>query len=390
MTSPSTLRASQQILGFCDQPHEDWLSQIDGRYRPVWETLPAEHQTALARYFLPHRSSKAVVGPTRPRVIKWYCPFAGQGVFPSGHRYCLNTYTGCAHRCRYCYAAAGYEPDEAAPKRDFVSLLEKDLADLERFDVPPAPIHLSNSTDPLQQNLEDRFGRTKLALEGMLAHRRRFTTVTILTKNPGLAASAEYAQLLAALGAPGADHPTAAKWRADGAPAVQVEVSLAFWREEASRFWDPGAPSVAERIAGIRALREAGISVILRIDPLFPRSPLPTPAGRNLSDFALAEAQTADDLDNLVSLAKATGVRHVVFSPVKIVQPRRSRMTPEMSRLLHVYRAIASPEKAVWRGGSWRLPPSAAERFITGPFLEVCRRQRVLAKFCMRNLVETP
>jgi DNA repair photolyase len=389
MTSPSTLRASQQILGFCDQPHEDWLSQIDGRYRPVWETLPAEHQTALARYFLPHRSSKAVVGPTRPRVIKWYCPFAGQGVFPSGHRYCLNTYTGCAHRCRYCYAA-GYEPEEAASKRDFVSLLAKDLADLERFDVPPAPIHLSNSTDPLQQNLEDRFGRTKLALEGMLAHRRRFTTVTILTKNPGLAASAEYAQLLAALGAPGADHPTAAKWRADGAPAVQVEVSLAFWREEASRFWDPGAPSVAERIAGIRALREAGISVILRIDPLFPRSPLPTPAGRNLSDFALAEAQTADDLDNLVSLAKATGVRHVVFSPVKIVQPRRSRMTPEMSRLLHVYRAIASPEKAVWRGGSWRLPPSAAERFITGPFLEVCRRQRVLAKFCMRNLVETP
>jgi DNA repair photolyase len=388
MTSPSALRTAQQILRFCDQPPENWLSQIDERYRPVWEKLPAEHQTALARYFLPHKSSKAVVGPTRPRVIKWYCPFAGQGVFPSGHRYCLNTYTGCAHRCRYCYAA-GYEPDEAASKRDFVSLLEKDLADLERFDVPPAPIHLSNSTDPLQQNLEGRFGHTKLALEGVLANRRRFTTVTILTKNPGLAASPEYARLLAAIGAPDADHQTTAKWRTLGAPTVHVEVSLAFWREEVSSFWDPGAPSVAERIAGIHALCEAGIPVVLRIDPLFPRSPLPLRPSRDFADFGLAEAQTNDDLENLVSFAKTAGVRHVVFSPVKIVQPRRSRMAPEMAHLLDVYRAIASPEKAVWRGGSWRLPPSVAERSITGPFLEVCQRQGVPAKFCMRNLIET-
>jgi DNA repair photolyase len=389
MNALSTQNTDQLAFGDDVTPRHDIVSRIDEKFRPVWEPLPTDQRTALARYFLPHKSSKESLAPTRPRLIKWYCPFAGQATFPSGHRYCINTYTGCSHRCRYCYAA-GYEPDEAGPKREFASLLAKDLADLERFDVPPAPIHLSNSTDPLQQTLEDRLGHTKLALEGILAHRRRFTTVTILTKNPGLAASPEYARLLAALGTAGGDHPAAAKWRTASAPAVQVEVSLAFWREDASRFWDPGAPPVAERIAGIRALREAGIPIVLRIDPLFPRSPLPLLPAKSLSDFGLAEAQTAEDLESLVALAKTVGARHVVFSPVKVVQPRRNKMSIEMGRLLDVYRAMAWPEKAVWRGGSWRLPPPATDRLVTVPFLEICRRHGVSAKFCMQNLVETP
>ena len=348
MNALSTQNTDQLAFGDDVTPRHDIVSRIDEKFRPVWEPLPTDQRTALARYFLPHKSSKESLAPTRPRLIKWYCPFAGQATFPSGHRYCINTYTGCSHRCRYCYAA-GYEPDEAGPKREFASLLAKDLA-----------------------------------------HRRRFTTVTILTKNPGLAASPEYARLLAALGTAGGDHPAAAKWRTASAPAVQVEVSLAFWREDASRFWDPGAPPVAERIAGIRALREAGIPIVLRIDPLFPRSPLPLLPAKSLSDFGLAEAQTAEDLESLVALAKTVGARHVVFSPVKVVQPRRNKMSIEMGRLLDVYRAMAWPEKAVWRGGSWRLPPPATDRLVTVPFLEICRRHGVSAKFCMQNLVETP
>ena len=389
MNTLSTQNPDQVSLG-CEVPAgNEIVPRIDERFRPVWESLPRDHRTALARYFLPHKSSKESLAPTRPRLIKWYCPFAAQATFPSGHRYCINTYTGCAHRCRYCYAA-GYEPEEPSGKRDFASNLAKDLADLERFDVPPAPVHLSNSTDPFQQELEARFGHTKLALEGLLAHRRRFTTVTILTKNPGLAARQDYARILAALGNPPADHPAAGRWRTAGAPPVQVEVSLAFWREEASAFWDPGAPSVAERLAGVRALRKAGVPVVLRIDPLFPRSPLPLSPSRSMPEFGLAEAQSIDDLESLVSFAKASGVRHVVYSPVKIVQPRRSKMGPEMSCLLEVYRAIARPEKLVWRGGSWRLPPSTAERYVTAPFLDICQRNGLTAKFCMQNLVETP
>lgn len=288
MNTPSKKSPDQMVFGYEAGPGLDIVARVDEKFRPVWEPLPPDHRAALAGYFLPHNSSKESLAPTRPRLIKWYCPFAAQATFPSGHRYCINTYTGCSHRCRYCYAA-GYEPDEPSAKRDFATNLAKDLADLEQFDVPPAPVHLSNSTDPFQRELEERLGHTKLALEALLGHRRRFSTVTILTKNPTLAARQDYAQILADLGTPPADHPFAGRLKTSNAPAVQVEVSLAFWREEVSAFWDPGAPSVAERMEGIRALRSAGIPVVLRIDPLFPRSPLPSSPPRGLSDFGLVE-----------------------------------------------------------------------------------------------------
>lgn len=111
------------------------LQRIDPRFRPVWEhRLPAEQQ-ALALYFLPHQSTRPTLTPARPRIIKWYCPFAAQTTFPTGHRYCINVYTGCAHRCLYCYAAS-YMPEHADAKRDLPRLLTKDLDDLERFGVP--------------------------------------------------------------------------------------------------------------------------------------------------------------------------------------------------------------------------------------------------------------
>jgi len=71
-------------------------SRVHAKYRPVFEKLGDRAQAALAYYFLPHQSKKDVLEVTRPRVIKWYCPFADQRSFPSGHRYCINVYTGCA------------------------------------------------------------------------------------------------------------------------------------------------------------------------------------------------------------------------------------------------------------------------------------------------------
>ena len=162
-------------------PVERWLSRIDPRYRQVWERHPVADQIALANYFLPHRSGKPVLAPTRARVIKWYCPFAAQNAFPSGHRYCLNVYTGCTHGCLYCYAA-GYQPAGAAIKDNFEHLLAKDLHDLDGFGVPPAPVHLSNSTDPFQPlelRLPSRFGSgaAGLARRKLAASARRCRAV---------------------------------------------------------------------------------------------------------------------------------------------------------------------------------------------------------------------
>lgn len=369
------------------EPFSALIRRLDPRYRPVWEGTSAEAQAALAAYFLPRRSAKPLVCPTRPRLIKWYCPFADQARFPSGHRYCLNVYTGCAHGCCYCYAA-GYAPPDAATKRNFRRLLDRDLDDLERFGVPPAPLHISNSTDPLQP-LERRAGHTRYALERILAHRRRFTTVTLLTRNPKSLLEGGYVDLLAALVAVPGDHPARERMAAANQPGLRLHVSLAFWREAARRALEPNAPPLADRIEALESLAEAGIPLVLRIDPLFPRSPLPSRDAQRLADFGLPELQTLDDLEQLVLLARRLGAMHVVYSAAKLVRPRRGAPAPAVAALKMVYEAICSPGKPVWRGGSWRLIEPVA-RQVTEPFLQLCRRHGVEAKHCMADLLSTP
>jgi DNA repair photolyase len=350
-------------------------ARVDPKYAPAWLGRSPSEQAALAMYFLPHHSARAVLGVTRPRVVKWYCPFADQHSFPSGHRYCINVYTGCSHGCEYCYAAA-YEPPQPDVKRDFTRLLDKDLADLERFDVPAAPIHLSNSTDPFQP-LEASAGHTRLALQRILDYRKRFTSVVILTKNPRLAVELNCIDLFLKLNS--------------SQPGFLIEVSLAFWREDARQMHDPGAPGVQDRIEGVRQLRRAGVPVVLRIDPLFPRLEVANQAKAVASyqDFGLSQPQTLDDLERLVALGKEMDVHHIVYSPAKIVQPRMRPLSSIMQKMRSLYQSVSAPERLVFRGGSWRLPP-AAQSAVTGPLLDLCRRYGVQAKCCKQNLIETP
>jgi DNA repair photolyase len=366
----------------------EFANKVVPKFKPVWDNCSPEEQTALARYFLPHGSRKPALDPTRPGVLKWYCPFAWQKHFPSGHRYCINVYTGCAHHCVYCYAA-GYEPDVAGIKKAFEQLIDKDIADLERFNVPAAPVHVSNSTDPFQV-LEGKFGHTKYALEQILEYRHRFTTVTILTKNPLFPVRHGYLDLMRAMVTLPTDHPRYTEFARENLPGLQVEVSLAFWQEEARVAYDLHAPPIAKRLKGIRGLHDAGIPLVLRIDPLFPRSPLPIQPSKPLRDFGLTEAQTLEDLEQLVLFAKDVESRHVVYSVAKIVQPRGRKLSQGMQAWRTVYQALSKPGKPVWRSGSWRLPHGVLHDHVVKPFLNICKSKAVPAKFCMQNLIETP
>jgi DNA repair photolyase len=358
--------------------------RVDRKFKPVFDKRGVKDRASLAQYFLPHRSSKTLLGPTRPRIVKWYCPFASQEDFPTGHRYCINVYAGCDHKCIYCYAA-GYEPQSANAKKSFEKLIRMDMDDLERFDVPPAPVHLSNSTDPFQ-SLESQFCHTRYALEQILEHRHRFTTVTMLTKNPTLPIQLGYIKLFKSLLNRQPSHQDSKlHW-----PGFVIEVSLAFWQETARSAYDPGTPTVKQRIDGIRALHRAGIPLVLRLDPLFPRSPITERPITNMADFGLPEAQTVEDLEKLVSLAKEVDVRHIVYSTAKIVQPRGRKLSKSMLALREAYRSFATPEKLSWRGGSWRLPFAIANERILQPFLRICHKKKVAAKFCKQNLIETP
>ena len=116
------------------------ISRIDPDHKPVWEGISEPHQEALARYFLPCSSKGKVLSRRGPRSSSGTARFACQKHFPSGHRYVINVYSGCAFNCAYCYAR-GYGPPAASPKDDFHKLIDADMEDLDRFAVPPAPVH---------------------------------------------------------------------------------------------------------------------------------------------------------------------------------------------------------------------------------------------------------
>lgn len=361
-------------------------ARVHPKYAPVFEALDPRDRAAVALYFLPHGSKKDVFEVTRPRVIKWYCPFADQRQFPSGHRYCINVYTGCEHACQYCYAA-GYVDARPKCKNDFRAGLLKDLESLDAYDTPPAPVHLSNSTDPLQ-SLEQSYGDTLYALERLAERRHRFTTVTLLTKNPAVLTEGRYLAALRRVNVLPADHPRRGWFEAHACPPLRVECSLAFFNDAHRLLLDPAAPSVEDRMEAIRFLSREAIPVFVRIDPLFPRDPLGD--GKKMTDFDLPDVQPLGDLESLVAFSRDVGARHIVYSPAKITRRRGGTLSPVMAKMRRVYEHLAAGRAVEFRGGSWRLPQSAGEELVLRPFLQLCRQYGVEAKACKASLLSTP
>ncbi|MGA2035693.1 MAG: radical SAM protein [Thermoguttaceae bacterium] len=360
--------------------------RLHPKYAPAFEKLSERDRAVVALYFLPHASEKDVLEVTRPRVIKWYCPFADQREFPSGHRYCINVYTGCQHECQYCYAT-GYVAAEPNCKNRFRHDLCKDLEALEAYDVPPAPVHLSNSTDPLQP-LEEQHRHTLFVLERLAEYRKRFTSVTLLTKNPAVLMDERYVQVLHRLNRLPPDHPRSALFDANGYPPLRVECSLAFFNDEHRRLLDPAAPSVESRKEAMRFLRKEGLSVFPRIDPLFPRDPLGD--GKRMADFGLPDVQSLCDLEGLVSFGRELAAGHIIYSAAKITRPKQGTLPPVMERMKRVYQHLSAGQPLVFHGGSWRLPENAAAALVLRPFLDLCGRYSIPAKPCKTNLITTP
>jgi DNA repair photolyase len=359
---------------------------VNPKYQPVFEKLPDRDRAALAFYFLPHGSKKDVLEVTRPHVIKWYCPFADQRKFPSGHRYCINVYTGCEHRCQYCYAA-GYVSEQVSCKGNFRAELVKDLDALDEYDVPAAPVHVSNSTDPLQ-SLELQHRHTLFVLENLAKRRHRFTTVTLLSKNPAILMEEKYVQVLQYLNTLPADHPRTQWFKNHGHPPLRIECSLAFFNDRHRQLFDPAAPDVASRMEAMRFLRKENLPVYMRIDPLFPHNPLLN--GKAMIDFDLPDVQPISDLEALIHFCREIGVGGVVYSVAKITRPRQGHLSTVMEKMKKVYEHLAQNQALVFRGGSWRLPDFIAKELVMNPFLNLCHQHAIDAKACMINLISTP
>lgn len=154
-------------------------------------------------------------------------------------KWTVNPYTGCGHRCLYCYATSFiprfYEP---RPKRDFLKTIEREIPKLPEG----ALISLSNSSDPYQP-LEEKLRLTRSFLEmvqGLSLY------LLILTKSDLILRDLD---LLS---------------------PERTVVSVTLTTRKYDRILEPGAPGFEKRLSAIKELKKRGFKTVARIDPLIP------------------------------------------------------------------------------------------------------------------------
>ena len=161
----------------------------------------------------------------------------------------VNIYSGCGHKCSYCYAPAALQRcredfyEKPGPRaRDFWSKLESDLKSLEgRPDMEP--VLLCFSCDAYQP-IDLEYGYARKALSMFKAHDVPFQ---VLSKG-GMRCARDFDLYL-----PGRDIFAATMTFVDAKKSAQ---------------WEPGAALPEDRIAALKAAHERGIKTWVSLEPV--------------------------------------------------------------------------------------------------------------------------
>ncbi|MBE8539266.1 radical SAM protein [Geoglobus acetivorans] len=248
-------------------------------------------------------------------------------------KYSLNPYTGCDHRCLYCYST--YIPNffSARPKKLLLTRLERELKNLPEN----ALISMSNSSDPyppMERELELTRGALKLMAE-------KGVRLLVITKSDIVVRDADIL--------------------ANMRSAVSITVTTI--HDEIAGRIEPDAPKPGERIRALKELKKRGIPVILRLDPVMP---------------GINEDHVEDVLE------RADFVDHVVASTLKLRRDSFARISREFPEIAERYRYLyfAEGEKI---GGSWYLRRERREELLSR-VAEKCEELGMSYAFCREGI----
>lgn len=166
-----------------------------------------------------------------------------------GVDYSINPYTGCGHGCKYCYAVFMKRyTDHGEPWGEFVDVkvnapdrLMEDLIKTE-----PGSVLLSSVTDAYQP-LEEEYEITREVLE--ILQRADFP-VSILTKNDLVLRDLEVLKEFSP-------------------EKISVGFTINFLDEKDRKNWEPGAPSIQDRLQALEKLHSEQIPAYLHVGPWF-------------------------------------------------------------------------------------------------------------------------
>ena len=219
------------------------------------------------------------------RVIKLFDPWQSK-LCTCPPKLTLNPYTGCSHRCVYCYVS--YIPNffNCRPKHDLIPRLMKDAKELKG-----ELISISNSSDPYPP-MEKKMELTRKCLEILS---KADCKVQIVTKSSSVTRDVDLLKRMKSM----------------------VALTITTINDKLSKKLEPGAPPSSERIKAARYLIENGIPVAVRIDPIIPF--------------------LNEDQEELIDKLASIGVKHITSSTYKVKQENWQRFSlvfPEIARKL--------------------------------------------------------
>jgi DNA repair photolyase len=194
-----------------------------------------------------------------PRVRPEYrlepCTTALNAVRGMPFRWSLNPYSGCAHRCTFCYVRH-FEQRADRPsgerygrsirvKTNIAEVLRRELA---RPSWRREEVAVGTATDPYQP-AEGRFRLTRACLAELA---RAWTPFSLVTRGPLVVRDLDVLQ------------------EAARRVPVRVYVSLPTLDERVWRTTEPGTAPPRSRLAAVRRLAEAGLEVGVGIAPVLP------------------------------------------------------------------------------------------------------------------------
>ncbi len=164
--------------------------------------------------------------------------------------YVVNPYIGCQHGCTYCYARfmkrfTGHKE----PWGEFidVKINAPDLLEREIDKIPLGRVWVSGVCDPYQP-LEKTYEMTKKCLEILVRHD---WPITIQTKSPLVLRDIDLFR---------------------GTDKIEVGLSVTTGDEGVRQSFEPGAPSIKERIKALEELHLEGIRTFAMIAPMLPKA----------------------------------------------------------------------------------------------------------------------
>jgi DNA repair photolyase len=161
--------------------------------------------------------------------------------------YSLNCYTGCTHRCTYCYARfmQRFHPHDE-PWGAFVDVKINAVETLKRQlrRSEPGEVFVSSACDGWQP-IEEQYRLTRRCCELLL---ERGFVLSVLTKSRLILRDLDIFR---------------------GRP-VRVGVTLTTLDDHLQKLWEPGATGVSERIEVIEAARREGLNTSIMLGPLLP------------------------------------------------------------------------------------------------------------------------